>query len=558
MRAKVLQYVVLMILTMVLNINEVQAQELPVTDTENSACLSNVQGDDDEQDRLPTIILEKEGNILSMQVLNYTSNCATQYFDVSSNFTEGSEGSPCTLYVDVKPFYNGAVRCLCPFNVSFTVHDLEPNAFFLKCWWYEGLVELTEGEPLVLKDIREDATIGGFNYTLRKALRHAMVKKNDWTGEVRIPTELSYEGQTYSVTSMDVEAFRGNTAMTKVTLPRTLVNMNFDNEKGISGNPFNGCSSLESIEVEEGNPVLCVVDGVLFNKEKTILYTFPAADNRTSYTVPDGVTRIEGNAFSSNQFLVSVTLPDDVTALGSAFFGCTNLEEVRLPSHLKSLAGYSFAKCEHLKSIVIPDDVTHLGTSLFSGCSSLTTVTMPDSVTSTDYAVFEDCTSLKNVTLSPNLNAINQKMFLNCSSLTEIQIPENVVSVLSDAFKNCMSLKTLDIPESVNRLGNSVFSGCKFDSLLIRGIVESRWVTERVFDGLNTLTKLYVQPSEVEKYNRVYRGPVYPMPDETNGISDIISPTDNSSDLFDLQGRRVIGNPNRGIYISDGRKRVVK
>jgi hypothetical protein len=267
--------------------------------------------------------------------------------------------------------------------------------------------------------------------------------------------------------------------------------------------------------VEEGNPVLCAVDGVLFNKEKTRLYSYPAADSRTSYTVPKGVTWIDDAAFASNHHLVSISLPDDVTSLGnSAFYDCINLEEVNLPSGLKTLAGYMFWNCKHLKSITIPEGVPHLGNNLFNGCASLTSVTMPESVTTTDYSIFENCTSLKNVTLSPNLEQINHKMFLNCSSLADIQIPGSVTSVMSNAFKGCKALKTLDLPESITRLGDYVFSGCKLESLYIRGTIDFRWTNHYwLFDGMGTETEVYVQPSQVDMFKAIYKGPVYPLPE---------------------------------------------
>ena len=171
----------------------------------------------------------------------------------------------------------------------------------------------------------------------------------------------------------------------------------------------------------------------------------------------------------------------------------------------------------------------------------------------------QNCTSLKNITLSPNLDEIGENMFLNCSSLSEIQIPEGLVWVRSHAFENCSALKTLDLPESVTRLGWSPFIGCKLDSLVIRGILESNWVNEWLFKGMGTQTKVYVQTSEVEKYKKVYKGPVYPLSDEMNGISDYTLPEDNSSALFDLQGRKLSNETTlpKGIYIKNGRK-VVK
>ena len=557
MRTTALRYAILMILALTVNAVGAQDQELPVSDTQNSGCLK-AQGANSEEDQIPTIVLEKEGNILSVQLLNYTSNCATEDFEVNPSFHEGDAGETSTLSVDVIP-HGGHVRCQCPYNVSFTISDLEPNSFYLTCWWFEGMVELTEGEELVLKDIWENVSIDGADYTLRKALRYAILKKCGCAGEASIPAELSYEGNTYTVTKVEKDAFKGNTALTKVFIPQTINDFGLSRTDVLERNLFVGCTALEYIEVEEGNPVFCSVDGVLFDREKRSLFTYPAAATRTSYTVPESVKDIAYSAFAHNQHLVNVTIPDEVTDMGTSVFnGCTNLEEVRLSPNLKSLPEFLFKHCEHLKSVTIPQGVTNLGLGVFSGCASLTSMTMPESVVSTDYAVFEDCTSLSEVTLSPNLKEINQKMFLNCSSLAEIQIPESVTSVLSEAFKNCLSFKNFDLPENVNRLGDSLFYGCKLDSLLIRGFIEHRWISASIFEGMGTETKVFVQPSQVWDFRGAYRGWVYPLPNETDGVTNIAGAVDVSSGLCDLQGRKLHGKPTKGIYIQNGKKYVVR
>ena len=197
MKDYILRFIFLMILMMAMNVFHAQGQELPVSDAQHSGCMRVSDYEEEEVEPIPTIILEKEGNILSVQVQNFISNCATQDFEVNSSITPDNEDLPCTLSIHVVPVIGEYyTSCECPFNVSFTVHDLEQNSFYLDCWWYEGLVELTEGEPLVLADVYEDATIDGMNYTLRKAFRQATVAKCDRTGELCIPTEVSYEGQT--------------------------------------------------------------------------------------------------------------------------------------------------------------------------------------------------------------------------------------------------------------------------------------------------------------------------------------------------------------------------
>ena len=561
MKDYILRFKFLMILMMAMNVFHAQGQELPISDAQHSGCMRVSDYEEEEEVKpIPTIILEKEGNILSVQVQNFISNCATQDFEVNSSITPDNEDLPCTLSIHVVPVIGEYyTSCECPFNVSFTVHDLEQNSFYLDCWWYDGLVELEDGETLVLEDLYEDVTIDDADYSLRKTMHQAMLKKNEWVGEVSVPSEVTHEGQTYSVTSIDREAFRDNTTLTKVTFPRTVKNMDFDKENGFTGNPFFNCTALESIAVDEENPALCAIDGVLFNKEKTRLHAYPIAATRTSYTVPESVTRIENSAFAYNQHLVKIVLPDEVTILGSSVFsGCKNLEEIRLSPNLGYLAGWAFAHCEHLQSVTIPEGVTSLGGRLFYGCTSLTSIAMPESVTKTDDSIFENCTSLKNVTLSPNLDIINYKMFFNCSSLSEIIIPDGVTEIRNNAFENCSALKTLDLPESVTSLGWSPFVGCKLDSLVIRGILESNWINESLFKGMGTQTMVFVQPSEVEKFKKIYKGPVYPISDEMSGISDFALPEDNSSAFFDLQGRKLHGTPAKGIYIQNGKKYVVR
>jgi hypothetical protein len=63
-------------------------------------------------------------------------------------------------------------------------------------------------------------------------------------------------------------------------------------------NPFKGCTSLESIEVDEDNPAMKSIDGVLFNKNISKLYAYPAGKKAGSYVVPESVTWVGMNAFN--------------------------------------------------------------------------------------------------------------------------------------------------------------------------------------------------------------------------------------------------------------------
>ena len=69
MKTIALRFTILMTLALTVNVVGAQDQDLPVSDTQNSGCTreSDANG---EEDQIPTIVLEKEGNILSVQLFN--------------------------------------------------------------------------------------------------------------------------------------------------------------------------------------------------------------------------------------------------------------------------------------------------------------------------------------------------------------------------------------------------------------------------------------------------------------------------------------------------------
>ena len=373
-----------------------QEQELSASEPISSGCLSHSRGA--EIATSPTIKLTKEENILSVELLNYTSNCGTTGFEVENKIIDGNNENP-TVAINVTPVIPAYMDCTCPFNISYTVRDLEKNKFYLTCWWYEGQVELTEGEPLVLEYQTKDVVIDGLKFRLLKVSHQA--KLITWDNNVttlQIPSEVEYEGEKYTVTSVNQSVFSKNSSITKIIIPKTVKNTDFGSNEGFKYNPFVDCISVESIEVEEGNPAICSVDGVLFNKDTTTLIGYPAASARESYTVPASVKTAGDGAFFNSKYLKKIVLPDNIETLGYSLFASSkSLEEVTLPSSIKELSIYLFKDCTKLKSVVIPEGVTTIGYSAFEGCTSLESISLPESINFIDFFAFGSLSNLKNV-----------------------------------------------------------------------------------------------------------------------------------------------------------------
>ena len=210
--------------------------------------------------------------------------------------------------------------------------------------------------------------INGLKYELRWNHTAIVVNENQWNGELDIPEQVTYEGEEYTVNSIEWVAFMSCKTLTRVRLPKTIASIEHYAGYEDCKNPFSGCTSLEAIEVDEENPWMCSVDGVLFNKDKTWLYCYPAGAKRNAYNIPESVERIGGAAFAYNSYLTSVYMPNSVTKTAfSTFAGCKSLNSIRLPENLKYISARAFANCESLHLLDIPASVSEFEESVFSG-----------------------------------------------------------------------------------------------------------------------------------------------------------------------------------------------
>ncbi len=312
------------------------------------------------------------------------------------------------------------------------------------------------------------------------------VTVTDYTGnggDVVIPSEI--DGK--PVTSIGKRAFKDCTGLTSVTIP--------DSVTSIGDDAFSDCTGLTVISVDKNNESYTSEDGVLFDKNKTTLMTYPQG-KKGAYTIPDSVTSIGKRAFSDCAGLTDVTIPDSVTSIGDgAFVDCIELKNVTIPDSVTSIGEEVFFGCTGLTSVTIPDSVTDIGSSAFYGCTGLTSVIIPGSVTKIEAFLFSECTGLTSVTIPDSVTSIGYYAFKDCTGLTSVTIPDSVTSISDDTFSGCTGLAVINvdknnesytsedgvlfdknktnliiypvgkkgaytIPDSVTEIGSSAFDGC--------------------------------------------------------------------------------------------------
>ncbi|MBR6190616.1 MAG: leucine-rich repeat protein [Prevotella sp.] len=320
---------------------------------------------------------------------------------------------------------------------------------------------------------------------------------NEYTGTVVIPETVTYNGKTYSVTSIGDYAFYLCSGLTSVTIPNSVTSIgswafyycngltkvivpNFDIKNWCSikfgnyyANPLLYAHHLYSDENTEITE-LVIPDGVTSIGS----FTFPGCSGLTSVTIPNSVNSIGNSAFSGCSGLTSVTIPNSVTSIGAeAFYSCSGLTSVSIPNSVTRIGTSAFSGCSGLSSITIPTSVTSIGYSAFYGCSGLTSVTIPNSVTSIGYSAFYGCSGLTKV-IVPNFDIKNWCSIKFCENyanplyyahhlysddnteITKLVIPDDVTSIDSYAFGGCSGLTSVTIPNSVTSIGSSAFRGC--------------------------------------------------------------------------------------------------
>lgn len=216
-------------------------------------------------------------------------------------------------------------------------------------WWYtdtKQLVRFTGYGPMYDFDLSSNQppwwSVGPYYYELADGI--TTIGNNAfygfWLKSFNFPTSLTSIGE-YAFISCSFEsknitlpdnlqtigdlAFAG-TNMTSVYLGSKV--------KSLGRDAFYGCRKLANFTVSSSNPYFTSVDGVLYNKSMTEVIAFPMGDakGRTSYVVPDGVTKIGHYAFNPGTYyvcqLTSIELPRTLKEIEGAGMSCYEITSI--------------------------------------------------------------------------------------------------------------------------------------------------------------------------------------------------------------------------------------
>jgi len=126
-----------------------------------------------------------------------------------------------------------------------------------------------------------------------------------------------------------------------------------------------------------------------------------------------------------------------------------NITHVRIDPSVKSIGPAVFSACTQLMHVELCDGLERIGFMAFFGCTSLASISIPSTVGVIAGFAFHGCTQLMNVELCDGLERIDDGTFCSCTSLRSISIPSSVTYIDKDAFKECPQLVAIDFCEEL-------------------------------------------------------------------------------------------------------------
>ncbi len=195
-----------------------------------------------------------------------------------------------------------------------------------------------------------------------------------------------------------------------------------------------------------------------------------------SIYIPSDAKTIESQAFEDCDGLTNVTIPDGVTSIGvRAFYGCINLTDITIGNGIRTIESSAFYNCAKLQNVCINDlsswckidfvdcnsnPMQHKESVLYLNRQRVIDLIVPNDVNELKNNTFYQCCSLRSLTINDNVTSIGEWTFAHCKNLLNISWGNTITSIGSNAFRDCQFLMNLTFPDNISNLGSYAFYYC--------------------------------------------------------------------------------------------------
>ena len=404
------------------------------------------------------------------------------------------------------------------------------------------------------------------------------------------------EGVTNIIGDYEESYFGDYSNLTDAQLPESLTI--------IGGYVFLNCKKLQTVSM----PGVNIIDSAAFN----------GCVSLETVDLPEGLSKIGSGAFEKCELLTNVILPESLSVLeGYAFYNCKCLKELTIPANINKIGASLFENCTNLKKVVMYEGVSEIGECAFKNCSSLrtvyfagskkqwnsmnigtendgllsakivfqggenddellyangtcgenaywklmigqngldliisgtgnmkdyegpysnlyrapwlvdvdriTNVIVEDGITYIGEYAFPLLNSINNISLPDSLEVIGRSAFFQCQQLKEIRIPDNVSVITRNAFEGCKYLTKVTFPSGLTSIGHRAFYKCTrlAEADLSDTVLTS--IGSEAFENCKNMTKVSLPDTVIEikesAFNDCLKLTSVNLPDELTELS---------------------------------------
>jgi len=291
------------------------------------------------------------------------------------------------------------------------------------------------------------------------------------------------------ITSLDWSCLADFTALTEVSLPSTLTEL--------ESQAFRGCTSLKTITLPEG----C---------DKLGSFLFQDCTSLTSIKLSSTTDSLPIYCFSGCTGLKTYTIPAHIKTIGNSAFEKSGLQHITVPATVESLGEDAFYCCVDLKTYDLQNEMLTMPAGLFMGCTSLTEAYIPACVQIIDDDCFHGCTGVKNITFTGRyLWKIEGGAFHECSGVEELVIPDSVTTFGDGALQYMTGLKKVTFGRNISMSSFRVesaytqhpFTGCDHIEEYVVVPSNTDWKSYNGSVYSYDMTYLYMVPTHVTTYD---------------------------------------------------------
>ena len=205
------------------------------------------------------------------------------------------------------------------------------------------------------------------------------------------------------------------------------------------------------------------------------------------------VENIDNAAFEGRSKLIEVELNDGLRQIGDeAFYACTSLQSINIPSTVTKISKYAFASCTGMREVVLNEGLRSIENNAFGGCKSLQSITIPSTTLVVCDSTFWSCTQLREVVLNEGLTKIGYHAFHDCSSLQSVTIPSTVDDINSMAFSYCTNIRNVVFKDGIKRIKSGAFVNTSLERIIIPSTVIE--IGKHAFRDCSSLKEVVIVP----------------------------------------------------------------